>query len=86
MAFLEGLTEADALLVVGAGALRGGNGEREALQQRSATLAARTLGLEVILVPAAPNGAAVEAGENPAAPTLRAELAEAVRGLRPRDS
>ena len=37
---------ADALLVVGGDALRGGRGPREALQVRAAILAARTLGLE----------------------------------------
>ena len=67
-AFLDALYEADMLLVVGDGALRGGRGEREALQQRAALLAARTLGLETVVLPR-------DAG------SLRSELAEAVRGL-----
>jgi hypothetical protein len=67
-AFLDALYEADMLLVVGDGALRGGRGEREALQQRAAMLAARTLGLETVVLPR-------DAG------SLRSELAEAVRGL-----
>lgn len=48
--FLDGLTEADALLVVGDDTLRGVAGEREALQQRSAVLAAAALGLDVVVV------------------------------------
>ena len=48
--FLDGLTDADALLVVEDGTLRGAAGEREALQQRSAVLAASALGLDVVVV------------------------------------
>ena len=51
--FLDALRKADALLVIGDGALRGGRGEREALQQRAALLAARTLGLDTVVLPRA---------------------------------
>ena len=50
--FLDGLTDAAALLVVGDDTLRGVAGEREALQQRSAVLAASALGLDVVVVSA----------------------------------
>jgi hypothetical protein len=46
-AFLEALHGADALLVAGEARL---HGEREALQQRAALLAARTLGLETVVL------------------------------------
>lgn len=49
-AYLDALTEADALLVVGDATLRGANGRREALQQLSAVLAASTLGLRIAVV------------------------------------
>lgn len=48
--FLDGLQQADALLVVGDEVLRGERGKREALQQRAAILAAFALGLSVVLV------------------------------------
>ena len=48
--FLDGLSEADALVIVGDAALRGGLGEREALQQRAALVAARALGLETAVL------------------------------------
>ena len=67
-AFLDALRKADALLVIGDGALRGGRGEREALQQRAALLAARTLGLDTVVLPRS-------------AETLHSELAEAVHKL-----
>jgi hypothetical protein len=70
-AFLGALHDADALLVVGAGALRGGRGEREALQQRAAILAARTLGVETIVLPR----------DSEALPS---ELADALRRLQAR--
>jgi hypothetical protein len=95
LAFLEGLSEADALLVVGDDALRGRMGEREVLQQRSAILVARTLGLEVIVVPTARNGRSrpdaavdrtVETVSGSPSPALNADIAEAVRRLRERVS
>ena len=49
--YLEVLRAADALLVVGDAALRGRRGEREALQQRAALLAGRTLGLPTAVLP-----------------------------------
>ena len=54
--YLEGLMDADALLVAGDAALRGERGEREALQQLSAVLAASTLGLSVVVVSTADGG------------------------------
>ena len=54
--YLEGLMDADALLVAGDAALRGERGEREALQQLSAVLAASTLGLSVLVVSTAQGG------------------------------
>ena len=42
--------DADALVVAGDATLRGERGEREALQQLSAVLAASTLGLSVVVV------------------------------------
>ena len=48
--YLEGLMDADALVVAGDATLRGERGEREALQQLSAVLAASTLGLSVVVV------------------------------------
>ena len=71
VAFLDALREADALLLVGDGALRGGRGEREALQQRAAMLAARTLGLDTVVL-----------RRSPAA--LRRELTEDIRTLEAR--
>jgi hypothetical protein len=50
VAYLDGLTDADALLVVGDQALRGARGEREALQQGAALAAASALGLAVVVV------------------------------------
>lgn len=50
-AYLDVLRRADALVVIGDAALHGQRGEREALQQRAALLAARTLGLETAVVP-----------------------------------
>ena len=55
--YLEGLMDADALLVAGDATLRGERGEREALQQLSAVLAASTLGLSVVVVSTAEGGA-----------------------------
>ena len=49
-AFLDGLLDADALLVVGDATLRGERGEREALQQLAAIVAASALGLSVTVV------------------------------------
>jgi hypothetical protein len=69
--FLDGLADADALIVVGDAVLQGWLGEREALQQRAAVLAARTLGLETVVV---------------ARDDLRAELAKLVRRLELRTS
>jgi hypothetical protein len=68
-AFLEALHGADALLVAGDAA---GLGEREALQQRAALLAARTLGLETVVLG--------RVGADPAA-----ELADVVGRLRGRE-
>lgn len=70
-AYLDALSCADALLVVGDNALRGGRGRREALQARAAVLAARALGLETAVITRAPEG-------------LAAELAEVVRRLEAR--
>ncbi len=70
-AYLDSLNCADALLVVGGDALRGGRGPREALQVRAAILAARTLGLETAVVRRGPEG-------------LAAELTEIVRRLEAR--
>jgi hypothetical protein len=69
--FLDGLAQADALILVGDAVLRGWLGEREALQQRAAVLAARTLGLETVVV---------------ARDDLRGELAKLVRRLELRTS
>jgi hypothetical protein len=66
VAFLDGLSEADALLILGDDALRGQLGEREAIQQRSTMLAARTLGLQVVVLPTTRIG-------------VDADVAEAVR-------
>lgn len=49
-AFLDGLRDADALLIAGDATLRGARGEREALQQISTMLAAAALGLSVVVV------------------------------------
>jgi hypothetical protein len=68
VAFLDGLAEADALVVVGNAALRGELGEREALQQRAAVLAARALGLETVVLSHGSDG-------------LRGELLELVHRL-----
>ena len=70
-AYLDALSCADALLVVGGNVLRGERGPREALQARAAVLAARTLGLETAVVTRAPEG-------------LAAELTEVVRRLEAR--
>lgn len=56
--YLDALHDADALVVVGDAALRGGRGEREALQARAAKLAARTLGLETAVVTRSPDALA----------------------------
>jgi hypothetical protein len=61
--FLDGLAGADALLVVGNGTLGGARGEREALQQRAAILAARGLGLTVVVLPDAGVGLRTALGE-----------------------
>ena len=57
-AYLGAVHDADALVVVGGDALRGRRGEREALQARAAMLAARTLGLETVVVTPSPDGLA----------------------------
>jgi hypothetical protein len=57
-AYLDALRDADALVLVGEDALHGGRGEREALQARTAMLAARTLGLETAVVTRSPDGLA----------------------------
>jgi hypothetical protein len=88
-AFLEALWESDALLVVGDRALRGRMGEREALQQRSAILAARALGLVVVVVPTE-RGTGLSARDvggtaaDSVKPDLTANVADAVGRLRER--
>jgi hypothetical protein len=72
-AFLDGLAVADALLVVGNETLGGARGEREALHQRAGVLAARALGLAVVVLPDAGDG-------------LRQALVEAVQRLRERSA
>lgn len=93
--FLEGLEEADALLVVGDAALGGEQGEREALQQRSAIAAATALGLDVVLVArdtgdARPTrrvlGRALDTVVANGEDWLALAVAEAVRRLRERPS
>jgi hypothetical protein len=55
-AFLEALRGTDALLVVGDDTLRGASGAREAWQRSAALLAARSLGLDVVLASGPGNG------------------------------
>ena len=90
--YLEGLMDADALLVAGDATLRGERGEREALQQLSAVLAASTLGLSVVVVSTAADGSGgrlagrlfdtVQVGE----PGFAAAVGEAVGRVRERSA
>ena len=57
--FLDGVRGADVLLVVGDDALGGGRGEREAVQRSAAVVAARALGLHVLVVSRSAKGAGV---------------------------
>ena len=77
--------KADALLVIGDGALRGRRGEREALQQRAALLAARTLGLDTVVLPRQRGALHVGVWPRPSASSEREarDFARAGRGRRP---
>ncbi len=88
-AYLDALNCADALLVIGGGALRGERGAREAFQARAAILAARTLGLETAVVTRAPErlAAGADGDRSPARGTrdvtaLLPDLAAAFRARR----